>query len=138
MVYTTSRRTCSTPPENGETAPKFETLLCDGEVFEGTHINDVLGERSCVLYFYGFVYSAIARHWCKRFDRANCDEFDDVNIIGVSRDGPFAQNEFFQQSDSPFSVYEDSGGYITDEFSRRIERDGMAQSHDAKAVGIRP
>ena len=114
------------PPETGETAPGFEALLCDGDVFEDTHIDDALGKRGGILYFQGFVVSAIARHWWKRFDRGGWDEFDDVEVVGVGRDGPFAQNAFLRRIDSPFRVYADVDGYITDEFDLRIERDGMA------------
>lgn len=113
------------PPENGEVAPGFEALLCDGEVFEDTHVDDALGSRGGILYFQGFSFSAIARHWWKRFERGGWDEFDDLEVIGVGRDGPFAQNAFLRRIDSPFRVYADVDGYITDEFDLRIERDGM-------------
>lgn len=114
------------PPKGGETAPEFTALLCDGEVFEDTHIDDVLDDRGAVLYFQGFVFSAIARNWWKRFDRGGWDEFEGVEIVGIGRDGPFAQNAFLRRIDSPFSVYADIDGYITDEFGLRVERDGMA------------
>lgn len=114
------------PPETGETAPEFEALYCDGEVFEDTHVNDILGERGAILYFQGFVFSAIARHWWKRFDRGGWDELEGVNVVGIGRDGPFAQNSFLRRIDSPFSVFADVDGYVTDLFDLRIERDGMA------------
>jgi peroxiredoxin len=114
------------PPKVGEAAPALEALLCDGDVFENTPLDDVLGDRGGVLYFQGFVFSAIARHWWKRFDRGGWDEFEGVSVTGVGRDGPFAQNAFLRRIGSPFSIFADVDGYITDEFGLRIERDGMA------------
>lgn len=114
------------PPETDEVVPNFEAVLCDGEVFEDKELDEVLGERGAVLYFHGFVFSAIARHWWKRFDRNDWDQFDEVPVIGIGRDGPFAQNAFLRKVDSPFSVFSDVDGYITDEFDLRMERDGMA------------
>jgi len=116
------------PPETGDTAPDFEALLCDGEVFENRELSDVLGERGGVLYFHGFVFSAIARHWWKRFDRNGWDEFEGVPVLGVGRDGPFAQNAFLREVDSPFRVFSDVDGYVSDEVDLLMERDGMAHT----------
>lgn len=116
------------PPERGETAPGFEALLCDGEIFRDTHLDDALGDRGGVLYFQGFVFSAIARHWWKRFDRNDWDEFDGVPVLGVGRDGPFAHNAFLRRLDSPFRVFSDVDGYVMDEYDLGMERDGMAHT----------
>lgn len=115
------------PPETGDRAPEFEALLCDGDVFENTSLESALDDEGGVLYFQGFVFSAIARHWWKRFDRMDWDEFD-VPVLGVGRDGPFAQNEFLRHIDSPFSVFSDVDGRVMDEYDLRMERDGMANT----------
>ena len=114
------------PPKTDEVVPNFEGVLCDGEVFEDKELDEVIGERGAVLYFHGFVFSAIARHWWKRFDRNDWDQFDGVPVIGIGRDGPFAQNAFIRKVDSPFQVFSDVDGCITDEFDLRMERDGMS------------
>jgi peroxiredoxin len=113
------------PPETSEQAPAFEALLCDGEVFEDTTLEDTLVDEGGVLYFQGFVFSAIARHWWKRFDRMGWDEYD-LPVLGVGRDGPFAQNAFLRRLDSPFRIFSDVDGHVMDAYDLRLERDGMA------------
>jgi peroxiredoxin len=116
------------PLETGDTAPDFESLLCDGEVFKNRRLDDVLGSRGAIVYFQGFAFSAIARHWWTRFERNGWHEFDGVPVVGVSRDGPFAQNAFIRTVGSPFPVFSDVDGSITDEFGIRTSRDGMANT----------
>lgn len=116
------------PPEQGEPVPEFEALLCDGETFRDTNIDDALGEHGAVLYFQGFVFSAIARHWWKRFDRNDWDEFDGVPVLGIGRDGPFAHNAFLRKIDSPFRVFSDVDGAVMDAFDLGMERDGMVNT----------
>lgn len=116
------------PPEIGETAPDFEALLCDGEVFQDARFGTCLGDRGAVLYFQSFVFSAIARHWWKRFDRRGWDESDEVPVYGIGRDGPFAQNEFLRQIKSPFESFSDVDGHVTDTYELRLEREGMVHT----------
>jgi peroxiredoxin len=113
--------------ETGDTPSDFESLLCDGEVFENRRVDDVLGSRGGVVYFQGFAFSAIARHWWTQFERNGWHEFNGVPVVGVSRDGPFAQNAFIRTVGSPFPVFSDVDGSITDEFDIRTARDGMAK-----------
>jgi len=59
------------PPTEGETAPDFEALLCDGETFRSTTtLADALDDRGGVLVSTGFAFSAIAQNWWKQFVRA--------------------------------------------------------------------
>jgi peroxiredoxin len=116
------------PPERGDQAPEFEALLCDGETFSNTHLDDALRARGGVLYFQGYVFSAIARHWWKRFDRGEWDEFEDVPVLGIGRDGPFAINAFIRRIGSPFRVFSDVDGYVMDAYGLGMERDGMAHT----------
>jgi len=120
------------PPGTGEKAPNFEALLCDGETFMDTDLDDALGDRGGVLYFQGFVFSAISRHWWKRFDRGGWDDFEDVEVLGVGRDGPFAQNAFLRRIKSPFSVFSDIDGYVMEEYNLGMKRDGMAHTTTAR------
>ena len=114
------------PPSVGESAPEFEALLCDGETFRATPLASRLGDRGAVLVFDGFVFSAIARNWWIRYDRAGWDEFDGVTVSGVVRDGPYSINEFLRQLDSPFSMYSDLNGDVADAYDLLVEREGMA------------
>ena len=114
------------PPSVGEAAPGFEALLCDGETFRPTPLSARLGDRGAVLVFDGFVFSAIARNWWIRYDRAGWDAFDGVTVSGVVRDGPYSVNEFLRQLDSPFSIYSDLNGDVADAYDLLVEREGMA------------
>ena len=115
------------PPTAGETITDFEAPLCDGETFRSTALSDALGPRGGVVICTGFAFSAIAQNWWKRFVRAGWDEFDDVSVLGVSRDGPYAQNEFLRWLDRPdFQFFADVNGTISDSLELLESREHMA------------
>ena len=120
------------PPAVGDTAPRFEALLCDGETFRARTLTERTGDRGAVLVFDGFVFSAIARNWWRRYDRAGWDEFDGVTVTGVIRDGPYSINEFLRQNDSPFAVFSDVDGTVADAYDLLVEREGMAGIQTAR------
>ena len=120
------------PPAVDDAAPRFEALLCDGETFRASTLTERTGDRGAVLVFDGFVFSAIARNWWRRYDRAGWDEFDGVTVTGVVRDGPYSINEFLRQLDSPFSIYSDLNGELADAYELLVERDGMAGLQTAR------
>lgn len=114
------------PPETGETAPEFEALLCTGETFRSTTLREALDEGG-VLVFFGFAFSAIDENWWKRYDRAGWDEFE-IPVLGVSRDGPYAQNSFIRYLDSPFQMFSDTDGGAAEAFDLLTPREGMANT----------
>lgn len=114
------------PPEEGEQAPSFEALLCTGETFRSRTLEETI-DGGCVLVFFGFAFSAIAENWWKRYERAGWDEFD-VPVLGVSRDGPYAQNAFIRYLDSPFRMFSDTDGAASEAFELLTEREGMANT----------
>lgn len=118
------------PPEPGERAPAFEALLCDGETFRSRSLDAVV-DGGCVLVFYGFSFSAIAVNWWKRYDRRGWDDFP-VPVVGVCRDGPYAQNEFLRSIDSPFRSFSDVDGRGIDAFGLLVDREGMAGARTAR------
>ncbi|MFD1512627.1 redoxin domain-containing protein [Halomarina rubra] len=116
------------PPEVGDVAPDFRTLLCDGETFRSTPFAEVCAETDtggAVLVFSAHSFSAIAENWWKRYERAGWDEFD-VPVVGVSRDGPYAQNAFLRYLDSPFRLYADTDAVAGEAYDLMTERHGMA------------
>jgi peroxiredoxin len=119
------------PPTAGERAPPFEALLCDGETFRATPLDDALGERGAVLVFFGFAFSAISLNWWTRYERAGWHEFD-VPVYGVGRDGPYGMNAFLRERDSPFSFFADVDGTVADSYDLLVERDGMAGTKTAR------
>ena len=105
-------------------------MLCDGETFRARTLDEI-GEEGCVLVFYSFSFSAIARNWWRRYDRRNWDEFP-VPVVGVCRDGPYAQNAFLRRLDSPFRSFSDVDGRVIDAYGLLVEREDMAGTHTAR------
>ena len=118
--------------DEGDMAPESEALLCDGEVFEAQTLDELAGERGTVLLFFGFVFSAPALNWWRRYESHGWHELDGVHTVGVGRDGPYAQNEFLRHLDSPFEILADVDGEIAREFGVLRERDGMPNAATAR------
>lgn len=111
-------------PAVGETAPAFEALCCDGETFVARTLSETLGDAGAVLAFYGFTHSAVAENWWKIYDRRGWDDFP-VPVVGVARDGPFAQNDFLRGVDSPFRSFSDGSGEVCAAYGLLHEPRGM-------------
>lgn len=124
------------PPSVGDEAPRFEALLCDGETFRATALDDALGERGAVLVFDGFVFSAIAENWWRRYETAGWAAFEGVPVFGVVRDGPYAINEFLRQLESPFSIFSDLDGDVARAYDLLVEREGMAGARTARRAAF--
>jgi peroxiredoxin len=118
------------PPSEGEQVPEFEALLCTGETFQSRQLTSVL-EGGGVVVFFGFAFSAVAENWWKRYDFAGWDEFD-VPVVGVSRDGPYAQNAFIRYLDSPFRMFSDTDGEAARAFDLLTDREQMAGTSTAR------
>lgn len=118
------------PPSKGERAPEFTALSCDGEAFRPRSLDDVL-DGGAVLVFYGFTYSAIAENWWKEYERRDWAEFD-VPVVGVSRDGPYAQNRFIRDMELSFDLIADVNGTVIDAYGLTTTRDGMAGVETAR------
>ena len=117
------------PPTEGETAPDFEALYCDGETFRERSLSAV-ADDGAVLVFSGFVFNAINENWFKQYDRAGWGEFD-VPVVAVARDGPYAVNAFLRDIDSPFGAFADVEGRAADAYDLLAERDGMVNTSTA-------
>jgi Peroxiredoxin len=115
------------PPTDGETVPDFEAVLCDGETFRSTALSEALGDRGGVLVATGLAYSAIAQNWWKRFEQYGWQEFTDVPVLGISRDGPYAQNDFLRWLNvAGFRMFADVDAGVSESLDLLTEREGMA------------
>lgn len=119
-------------PAVNDTAPDFTALLCDGEVFRNATLQEAMGKSGCVLVFYGFSFNAISLNWWKQYRRRGWHDFDDVTVLGVGRDGPYAQNAFLRAIDSPFNVFADVDGGVAETYGLLTHREGMANASTAK------
>jgi peroxiredoxin len=117
--------------QDGDQAPKFEALLCNGETFRSHSLKESLGARGGVLIFGGFVFSAIALNWWARYETYGWHEFDDVPVYGVYRDGPYAINEFLRRRTVPFRFFSDVNGDIASAYDLLVDRHGMAGTQTA-------
>lgn len=118
------------PPMGGERALDFTALFCDGEAFRPRSLDGVV-DGGAVLVFYGFTYSAIAENWWKEYERRGWNEFD-VPVVGVSRDGPYAQNRFIRDMGLSFELIADVNGDLTDTYGLTTQREGMAGVETAR------
>lgn len=114
------------PPSEGDSVPEFEALLCTGDTFQSRRLSDVF-DAGGVLVFFGFAFSAIAENWWTRYAYADWDDFD-VPVVGVSRDGPYAQNAFIRYLDSPFEMFSDTDGEAASAFDLLSDREHMADT----------
>ena len=113
------------PPTQGETIPDFEALCCNGETFQSRALSETLGEDGGLLVSTGFVFSAIAENWYKRFEHYGWGS-EDVPLVGISRDGPYAQNEFLRQTGVPFRLFADVNGGVSETLDLLVDRHQMA------------
>lgn len=118
------------PPAVGDEAPDFEALRCDGETFRPARFHESV-DGGAVLVFYGFSFSAVAENWWRRYARRDWASFD-VPVLGVSRDGPYAQNRFLRTFDLPFSLFADVEGEGATAYDLLVERDGMGPTRTAR------
>ncbi|MFB6310379.1 MAG: redoxin domain-containing protein [Salinirussus sp.] len=120
------------PPQQDAAAPPFEGLYCDGETFRTRSLDDIAGDRGTVLVFGGFVFSAVATNWWTRYENAGWANFEDVTVVGVHRDGPYAVNAFLRSDDRPFAIFADIEGSIAAAYDLLEHRDGMAGVRTAR------
>jgi peroxiredoxin len=118
-------------PAVGENAPNGSALLCDGEQFQEKHIRDLISDNGLVLVFYGFSFSAIAENWWKYYERRGWHQLEDTPVVGVSRDGPYAQNAFIRELETPFQLFSDVAGELIETYDLLVERDGMGSVETA-------
>ena len=113
------------PPTQGAVVPDFEAVCCDGETFRSRALSETLGADGGLLVSTGFVFSAIAENWYKRFEGYGWGS-EAVPLLGISRDGPYAQNAFLRRLDAPFRLFADVGGGVSETLGLLTDRHHMA------------
>ena len=109
-------------PETGDTAPDFTAPLATGDVEEFT-LSDRLEEEAPIVlaFFPGAFTSVCTTEMCAFQDRLAAFNDLDASVYGVSRDSPFALNEFRAQNDLEFGLISDLNEEIIEDYG--IEMD---------------
>jgi len=130
----TGTRDAAGVPAVGERVPAFSAPLCDGETFRAHNLAELV-DGGAVLVFYGFTYSAIAENWWKAYARRGWGEFG-VPVLGVSRDGPYAQNRFLREMALPFRLFADVNGDAARACGLLTGREGMGGVETARLAAF--
>ncbi|MDY6776234.1 MAG: redoxin domain-containing protein [Halobacteria archaeon] len=107
------------PPQEGDTAPRFRVPMADGDVGE-FDLEDTDG--TVVLAFFPGAFTPVCTdEMCEMRD--SLSEFDDLGaeVYGVSVDTPFALNAFRDENDLNFPLLSDFDKEVIDEYGVRME-----------------
>ncbi|RQG92500.1 redoxin domain-containing protein [Natrarchaeobius chitinivorans] len=109
-------------PETGDTAPDFTVPLANGDVDSFTFSEALASEGPIVLAFFPGAFTGVCTDEMCTF-QGRLSAFDDVgaSVYGISRDSPFALNEFREQNDLEFGLLSDFNGDVIGEYG--IEMD---------------
>ena len=106
----------------GDTAPDFTAPLANGDVEEFTLSDRLEDEAPIVLAFFpGAFTSVCTTEMCAFQDRLAAFNDLDANVYGVSRDSPFALNEFRDQNDLAFGLLSDFNGDVIDDYGVEMD-----------------
>ncbi|ARS91622.1 redoxin domain-containing protein [Natrarchaeobaculum aegyptiacum] len=109
----------------GDAAPDFTAPLANGDVDSFT-LEERLDEAPIVLAFFPGAFTGVCTNeMCTFQDRLSAFEDVDAAVYGVSRDSPFALNEFRDQNDLEFGLVSDFNGEIIDEYDVEMHFDDL-------------
>ncbi|WP_254529518.1 redoxin domain-containing protein [Natrinema gelatinilyticum] len=101
----------------GDAAPDFTAPLANGDIEEFSLSDRLETESPVVLAFFpGAFTSVCTTEMCAFQDRLASFNDLETSVYGVSRDSPFALNEFREQNGLEFGLISDYNREITDEY----------------------
>ena len=104
-------------PATGDTAPDFTAPLANGDVDSFTLSERLEDEAPIVLAFFPGAFTGVCTdEMCTFQDRLAAFDDLDANVYGVSRDSPFALNEFRDQNGLEFGLISDYNKEIIDDY----------------------
>lgn len=109
----------------GDTAPEIEAPIATGDV-EQFQLSAATEDGPVVLAFFPGAFTSVCQTEMNTFgDRI--DEFDaaGARVVGLSRDSPFALNEFREQNDLSFGLVSDLNGDIVDRYEVTTDFDDI-------------
>ncbi|SEH12254.1 Peroxiredoxin [Natronorubrum sediminis] len=104
-------------PETGDTAPDFTAPLATGDV-ESITLSERLEDGAPIVlaFFPGAFTGVCTTEMCTFQDRLASFNDLDASVYGVSRDSPFALNEFREQNNLEFGLISDFNQEIIDDY----------------------
>lgn len=104
-------------PETGDTAPDFTAPLATGDV-ESITLSERLEDGAPIVlaFFPGAFTGVCTTEMCTFQDRLASFNDLDASVYGVSRDSPFALNEFREQNGLEFGLISDFNQEIIDDY----------------------
>ncbi|RQG99668.1 redoxin domain-containing protein [Natrarchaeobius oligotrophus] len=113
-------------PETGDIAPDFTAPLANGDVDSFTLSDRLEEDAPIVLAFFPGAFTGVCTDEMCTF-QARISAFDDVgaSVYGISRDSPFALNEFREQNDLEFGLVSDLNEQIIDEYDVAMDFDDL-------------
>ncbi|WP_121742287.1 redoxin domain-containing protein [Natronorubrum halophilum] len=109
-------------PETGDSAPDFTAPLATGDVDSFTLSDRLADEAPIVLAFFPGAFTGVCTtEMCAFQDRLASFNDLDASVYGVSRDSPFALNEFRAQNDLEFGLISDYNKEIIDDYDVEMD-----------------
>ncbi|WP_323171492.1 redoxin domain-containing protein [Natrialba sp. PRR66] len=113
-------------PATGDAAPDFTAPLANGDVDEFSLSAKLDEEAPIVLAFFPGAFTGVCtEEMCTFQDRLAAFDDLDASVYGVSRDSPFALNEFRAQNDLEFGLISDFNKEIIDEYGIEMDFDDL-------------
>ncbi|ELZ09061.1 redoxin domain-containing protein [Natrialba aegyptia] len=113
-------------PATGDAAPDFTAPLANGDVDEFSLSDELGAEAPIVLAFFPGAFTGVCtEEMCTFQDRLAAFDELDASVYGVSRDSPFALNEFRAQNDLEFGLISDFNKEIIDEYGIEMDFDDL-------------
>ncbi|WP_137289641.1 redoxin domain-containing protein [Natronorubrum halophilum] len=109
-------------PETGDSAPDFTAPLATGDVDSFTLSDRLADEAPIVLAFFPGAFTGVCTtEMCAFQDRLASFNDLEASVYGVSRDSPFALNEFRAQNDLEFGLISDYNKEIIDDYDVEMD-----------------
>ncbi|MFU8867421.1 redoxin domain-containing protein [Natronococcus sp.] len=112
--------------DTGDAAPDFTVPLANGDVDSFTLSERLEDEAPIVLAFFPGAFTGVCTdEMCTFQDRLSAFDDVDATVYGISRDSPFAQNEFRDQNDLEFGLLSDLNKEVIADYGVEMDFDDM-------------
>jgi len=106
----------------GERAPEFELRGTTGDGLEHYRLSEYLADGPVLLSFYPFDFSpACTTEVCELRDAEWFRFVDNLDIFGISTDGPYAHMAFSDRYGIDFPLLSDTDGSVAASYGTRYE-----------------